>query len=162
MDLLAARAAEGAARPLDRDLADVEWRRAQTEVLAWQAAADRAMAALKASVGLQPHAPLRLAATLDQTAAALPALPFGDALPDRPDVRALESEVRQADAEIARARSEGRIDLGVYAAYMNRQPDLSSAAAWHEAVAGVTVNLPWRNRQQGAIASADAANAAQS
>lgn len=159
-DLLAARADAGAARPLDRDLADVEWRRAQTEVIAWQATADRALTALKASVGLPADAALRLATTLDQTAAALPALPSGDPLPDRPDVRALEFEVKQADAEIGRARSEARVDLGVYAAYMNRQPDLSLGGRMHEAVAGVTVSLPWRNRQQGAIASADAAKRA--
>lgn len=159
-DVLAARAEAGAARPLDRDLADVEWRRAQTDVLAWQAAADRAMATLKVSVGLQTDAPLRLAATLDQTAAALPVIPRVDALPDRPDVRALEAEVRQADAEVARVRSEARMDLGVYAAYMNRQPDLALGGRMHEAALGLTVNLPWRNRQQGAIAAASASKRA--
>jgi cobalt-zinc-cadmium efflux system outer membrane protein len=155
-DVLAARAEAGAAPPLDRDLADVEWRRSETEVIAWQSAADRALAALKASVGLPADAPLRLAATLDQAATALPAIPSGDALPTRSDVRALEFEVRQADAEIARARSDARIDLGVYAAYMNRQPDPSLGGRMHEGALGLTVNLPWRNRQQGAIAAATA------
>jgi cobalt-zinc-cadmium efflux system outer membrane protein len=155
-DLLAARVEAGAARPLDRDLAEVEWRRSQADVIAWQAAADQAMAALKASVGLSGEVPLRLAAPLADVALGLPPSPQGDAMSARPDVQAKDLEVGLADAEVRRVMSESRFDLGLYAAYMTRRPDLAPGRRMHEAAIGATVSLPWRNRQQGAIASAGA------
>jgi len=167
LDLLAARVDAGAARPLDRDLADVEWRRAQADVLMWQATVDQGLAVLKSVVGLPGAAPLRLALPLDIVAASLPAAPtgaFADALATRPDIRVLEFDVIRAQAEGARARSDARFDLGVYAAYMTRQLDLAAdRGRMHEGMLGVTVSLPWRNRQQGAIAAASAmARAAES
>lgn len=159
-ELLAARAEAGAARPLDRDLADVEWRRAQTEVLAWQATVDQGLAGLKSAVGLPRDVPLRLALPIEIVAATLPAIAAGpttNALEVRPDIRVLEFDVIHAQAEGARAASEARFDLGVYAAYMTRQLDLAAdRGRMHEAMLGVTVSLPWRNRQQGAIAAAGA------
>jgi cobalt-zinc-cadmium efflux system outer membrane protein len=156
VDLLAARVDAGAGRPLDRDLADVEWRRAQADVLAFQAAADRAMTALKASVGLGSEVTLRLAAPLAEVALALPPAPQGGSMSERPDVKAKELEISRADAEVRRLMSESRFDLGLYAAYMTRRLDLAPDSRMHEAAVGVTINLPWRNRQQGAVAAAGA------
>ncbi|HQX80433.1 MAG TPA: TolC family protein, partial [Vicinamibacterales bacterium] len=159
-ELLAARTEAGAARPLDRDLADVEWRRAQAEVLAWQSTVDQGMAGLKSAIGMPADVPLRLALPIEVVAATLPAVAVRqtpEALEARPDIRVLEFDVIHAQAEGARAASEARFDLGVYAAYMTRQLDLAAdRSRMHEAMLGVTVLLPWRNRQQGAIAAAGA------
>lgn len=155
-DLLTARVDAGAARPLDRDLAEVEWRRSQADVIAWQAAADQAMATLKASVGLSSDVPLRLAAPLADVAIGLPPSPQGDGLSARPDVHAMDLEVSRAAAEVKRVTSESRFDLGLYATYMTRRPDLAPDRRMHEAAIGATIGLPMRNRQQGAIASAGA------
>lgn len=159
-ELLSSRVEAGAARPLDRDLADVEWRRAQAEVLAWQATVDQGLAGLKSVVGMPADVPLRLAMPIEIVAATLPAVaasPSTDALGTRPDIRVLEFDVIHAEAEGARAAAEARFDLGVYAAYMTRQLDLAAdRSRMHEAMLGVTVSLPWRNRQQGAIAAAGA------
>jgi|CXWK01.1.fsa_nt_gi cobalt-zinc-cadmium efflux system outer membrane protein len=159
-ELLAARTEAGAARPLDRDLADVEWRRAQAEVLAWQSTVDQGMAGLKSAIGMPADVPLRLALPIEVVAATLPAVAVRqtpEALEARPDIRVLEFDVIHAQAEGARAASEARFDLGVYAAYMTRQLDLAAdRSRMHEAMLGVTVSLPWRNRQQGAIAAAGA------
>lgn len=103
---------------------------------------------------------LRLALPIEIVAVTLPSVAAGrttDALGARPDIRVLEFDVIHAQAEGARAASEARFDLGVYAAYMTRQLDLAAdRSRMHEAMLGVTVSLPWRNRQQGAIAAAGA------
>ncbi len=159
LDLLTARVDSGAARPLDRDLADVEWRRAETDVVAWQAAVDRELASLRAAVGLEAGAPLKLAAPLEDAAMSLPGPPaasVADAVAARPDVRALESEVRQAEAEGTLASKEGRLDLSVSAAYMNRTMATPTGGTHaNEFMVGVMVDLPWRNRQQGRVAAAE-------
>ena len=160
-DLLAARAESGAARPLDRDLADVEWRRSKTEVVSWRASAERAMAALKTSVGLAPTASLRLAAPIEavsETPALARQRSVTEALAARPDIQALDSEARRAAAEGALAAREARFDLSVTGAFMTKRLGLSPGGdRMNEVMFGVMIDLPWRNRQQGAIASADAA-----
>lgn len=156
LDMLAARVESGAGRPLDRDLADVEWRRTDTEILRWQGEVDAALAALKAAVGWTGEAPLRLAAPLDDAIAGLPPAPptaSSDALARRPDVRAAEAMEARADAMADAARREGRFDLSVTAGYMRRD---TGRERMNEAMVGVMVDLPWRNRQQGAVAAAQA------
>jgi cobalt-zinc-cadmium efflux system outer membrane protein len=164
LDLIASRVDAGAAPPLERDLADVEWRRNEADVLAWQGMADRALIALKALVGLSPDAPLRLAAPLEVEASALAAVPAAnpaDAIAARPDIGALEADVARATAERARAVSEGKVDLRVSGGYMRRVAGVAPGReGMNEVMLGVMVDLPWRNRQQGAIAAADASRRA--
>lgn len=153
-ELLTARVASGAAMPLERDLADVEWRRTQVELTQWQGEVDAAMAALKAVVGWPVHEPLVLAVTLDDAIATLPARPASapaTAVAARPDVLAAEAVAARADAQQALARREGRLDVGVTGGYMWR---VLGRDRMNEVMLGVMVDLPWRNRQQGAIASA--------
>lgn len=164
LDLLTSRVDAGAAPPLDRDLADVEWRRSEAEVLAWQGMADRALIALKAIVGLSADTPLRLAATLEVVAGTLTPPPAADvpqAIAARPDVKVLDEDVARATAERARAASEGKVDLSVTGGYMRRAVGTAtSRERMNELMVGVMVDLPWRNRQQGAIAAAEASRRA--
>jgi len=164
LDLLTSRVDAGAAPPLERDLADVEWRRSETEVLAWQGMADRALIALKALVGLSADAPLRLAAPLEAVAEALMPVPIADlteAIAARPDVRVLDEDVARATAERARAASEGKVDLSLTGGFMRRAAGVApTRERMNDVMFGVMVDLPWRNRQQGAIASAEASRRA--
>lgn len=156
LDMLRARVDTGAGTPLDRDLADVEWQRTDAEALRWQGEVDAAMAALKAAVGWPIHESLQLSSTLDEAIAGLPAVPpaAAEAAVDRrPDVRAAEAMVGRADAMQHLARREARLDLSVTGAYMWR---VVGRERMNEAMVGVMVELPWRNRQQGAIAAATA------
>lgn len=156
LEMLTARVDVGAAKPLDRDLASVESQRTETEVLRWQGEVDAAMAELKAIVGWPLNEPLRLAAPLEAAINGLPAPPTAlpaDALATRPDVRAAEVMEGRADAMQDLARREGRLDLSVSGAYMRREV---GRERMNEAMVGVMIDLPWRNRQQGAIAAAQA------
>lgn len=153
-ELLTARVESGAAMPLERDLADVEWRRTQVELAQWQGEVEAAMAQLKAVVGWAVDEPLLLTTTLEDAVATLPPRPVSApaaAVAARPDVLAAEAVAARADAQQQLARREGRLDLGVTGGYMWR---VLGRDRMNEVMFGVMVDLPWRNRQQGAIASA--------
>lgn len=160
LDLLASRVDAGAAPPLERDLADVEWRRSEADVMALQGMADRALIALKALVGLSGDTPLRLAGSLDvavDTLVPAPAADVAGAIGDRPDVKALDEDVAKAAAERARAASEGKFDLSLTGGFMRRAAGVApTRERMNEVMFGVMVDLPWRNRQQGAIGAAEA------
>jgi len=156
LDMLRARVETGAGTPLDRDLADVEWQRTDAEALRWQGEVDAGMAALKAAVGWPIHEPLQLSSSLDEAIAGLPAVPAAlaaTAVDQRPDVKAAEAMAGQANAMEHLARREARLDLSVTGAYMRR---VVGHERMNEVMVGVMVDLPWRNRQQGAIAAAAA------
>jgi cobalt-zinc-cadmium efflux system outer membrane protein len=156
LDMLRARVDSGAGTPLDRDLADVESQRADAEAMRWQGEVDAAMAALKAAVGWPIHEPLQLATSLDDAIDGLPPVPAAApaaAVGSRPDVRAAQTMIGRAEAMQHLARREGRLDLSVTGAYMWRTV---GRERMNEVMVGVMVDLPWRNRQQGAIAAAAA------
>ena len=155
-DLLSARVDAGAAMPLERDVANVEWQRAETEALRAQGEVDAAMAALKAAAGWPQQESLQLAATLEEAIPALPAVPTSStavAVAARPDVLAAEAMTGRADARQQLARREGRFDLGIAGGYMTR---VEGSRRMHDVMVGVMVDLPWRNRQQGMLAAATA------
>lgn len=160
LDLLAARAETGAGRPLDRDLADVEWRRAEAERTQWAGRLAAAEAELKAAVGSAGDVAAWLPLPLEAEVKLLPAPdppPPDDVLVDRPDIRALVSEEAMAAAARDLAVSEGRWNLAVSAGYMRRTIAMPGGRdGMNEVMLGVMVDLPWRNRQQGAVAAADA------
>lgn len=163
-ELLTARVDAGAAPPLERDLADVEWRRSETDVMAWQGMADRALIGLKALVGLNADTPLRLASPLEAVAGTLAPAPGAGmtvAIAARPDVQVADEGVARATAERTRAASEGKLDLSLTGGYMRSAAGVAPVRErMNEVMFGVMVDLPWRNRQQGAIAAAEAARRA--
>jgi outer membrane protein, heavy metal efflux system len=157
-ELLVARAESGAGRPLDRDLADVEWRRADVERVQWAAQVTMAEAELQAVVGSVLDAGRALPLSLEEEVALTAvAVSPGGGVDGRPDLRALMAEEAMAEAARELAVSEGRWNLAVSAAYMRRTVSMAGGReGMNEAMVGVMVDLPWRNRRQGEVAAAEA------
>ena len=122
-ELLRARVQEGATRPLERDLLDVELQRLETERLLAGGRADAAVVELKRLLGMSPEEPLFLRDSLEslvrgpQPAVAGPAT-TPTPVAQRPDVLEAETRVKLAEARVEQARREGRVDVSLFGAYM--------------------------------------------
>jgi cobalt-zinc-cadmium efflux system outer membrane protein len=170
--LIQARVEAGAAPRLDADLLEVELRRLEAASHLAAGRAERGLLALKPLLGLAPQEPLSLRDGLDAIvtagAAARAAGTSGPPLAERPDVRAGAAQVALAEARIAQARREGRLDMSLTAGYMRMdagfpQLGLSPAgipervrAQFHYVSFGAAVRLPILDRNQGQIAAATA------
>ena len=171
--LIASRVEQGAAPPLDRDMLRVEGRRLEADRLIQIGAVDRELIELKRLLGMPPDASVMLRDSLEALVRRdPPPIPAGaEGGAKRPDVDEAEARVRVGDAEIDRARREGRLDVSVFAAYMRMdtgfpQLGLSPAGAFepvrsvfHYVSIGAMVTLPFENRNQGAVAAAEAERA---
>ena len=168
-DLLRNRVAEGAAAPLDRDLAFVDLKRLEAgrELALGQVAIS--LTKLKTLLGRAPDAPLTLTDSLEDLVNGAAAQAFGAALPaERGDVRQATAELALARARSRQAMLEGRPDIGLFAGYMRMdagfpQLGLGSSGApepiqgvFHNAAAGLRLSIPLFNRGQGDIAAAKA------
>ena len=173
-DLLRARVDQGGAPPLERNMVEVERRRLEAERLLQAGQVDRAVIELKRLLGMRTDAPLQLRNTLEQLVlreVALPLRPDGTAVAIRADVQEADARIRVADAQIDRARREGRVDLSLFGSYMrmdagfpqlglNAQGELTRVRGlFHYLSAGAALSVPLRNRNQGEIASAQAQRA---
>ena len=173
-ELLRARVEQGAIPPLEHNMVEVELRRLEAERLLQAGQVDRAVIELKRLLGMRANAPLQLRDTLEQLVlheSALPLRPGSAAVASRADVQEADARVRVADAQIDRARQEGRVDLTLIGSYMRMdagfpqlgltaQGDLTPVRGlFHYFGACVTVAVPLRNRNQGAVASAQAERA---
>jgi cobalt-zinc-cadmium efflux system outer membrane protein len=175
-ELLRARVEEGASPPLERDLLDVELHRAESERLLAMGRADAAMVDLKRSLGWRADAQLALRDTMEtlvlreQATADPAAAPQVDAVvQDRSDVREAEARLRLAEARIDRARREGRFDVSLFGMYMRMDAGFPQRGfdpagglervrgVFHYLAGGAMVTVPFRNRNQGEIAAAEAA-----
>ncbi len=183
-DLLAARAASGAGPPLERDVAEVEWRRAEADLARQRGEVEVAAAELRALVGLPPGAPLQLRDTLDAVVrggAIAPGQPARadraavdavDAIDVRPDVRAADVQVAMALARTDLLKREAKPEVSVTGSYWRMDagfPQLGVGPGgqltpirnvFHSVAIGAMISVPWRNRNQGAIAASLAAEAA--
>jgi len=171
--LIASRVEQGAAPPLDRDMLRVEGRRLEADRLIQIGAVDRELIELKRLLGMPPDASVMLRDSLEALVRRdPPPIPAGaEGGAKRPDVDEAEARVRVGDAEIDRARREGRLDVSVFGAYMRMdtgfpQLGLSPAGAFepvrsvfHYVSIGAMVTLPFENRNQGAVAAAEAERA---
>jgi outer membrane protein TolC len=165
-DLLDARAQSGITPPLDRDVVDVEARRAEADALRQRAALESALAELRIALGIPHDQPLLLREDLDQIR--LSRTPAIEAAA-RPDVQLAEDRLRRAGAAVDLIRREAKPDIDVTAAYMRMKSGFplfgfDSAGAprpiegvFHNLSFGATVMLPVRNRRQGDLAAATAA-----
>jgi len=174
LELLRARAAQGAAPTLDRDVVDVELRKMQAERSVKTGRADRAVIRLKRLLGMSPEVALRISQSLEELVTTGATLPDSatDPLPTRPDVRAAEARVQAAEKRIETARSEGSLDVTIFGSYMRTDsgfPQLAFGTGgslervrsqFNYVSAGAMVTVPIWNRQQGAVAAAAAAHAA--
>jgi outer membrane protein, heavy metal efflux system len=174
-ELLQARVEEGAAPALERDLAFVEWQRAEAAAHRQRADADAALTQLKALVGLDPASSLLLREALEPLVRGEQHDPrFAQIDPttlaaeQRPDVRAAKASIAQAVSQADRARREGRPDVSLFGGYMRMDagfPQLGFTESgeltrirglFHNVSVGAMVTVPWLNRNQGAVASAEA------
>jgi cobalt-zinc-cadmium efflux system outer membrane protein len=178
-DVVKRRVDEGASPPLERNLLDVELRRVESDRLLAAGRADAAMFELKRVLGMSADSPLTLRDTLealvsaDSGSDAEPAAPTAPSLQDpavmrRADVREAGARVRLADARIDQARSDGRLDVSLFGAYMRMDAGFAQRAftgqgtlervrgQFHYLSAGAMVRVPLTNRNQGEIAAAQA------
>ena len=176
-ELLAARAEAGAAPPLDRDLARVEFERMSARARAAAADAEAAAIDLRRAMGLNtgdmPRVRLSLEAVFAQPQIAAPAgeQPAG-IIETRPDVQAASARIRARDAAIEQARSEGTWDLSVSAGYARMHSGFPFSAfdeggllrgieaTFHNVTFGAMVMVPLFDRNQGAVAEAAAEHSA--
>jgi cobalt-zinc-cadmium efflux system outer membrane protein len=163
LELITARAAAGATPEVDRDVAAVESARSEVEVRRQRAEVDVLAAELRTRLGLTPDQPLRLRDSLEDAATqADAAVPrdrlagdrLAEALGRRPDIRVADAGIARAIARQDLARREGRTDARLFAGYMRMTGPTGVGA--NQIMAGVMVMLPWRNRNQGAVAAAAA------
>lgn len=172
--LLSARVEQGATPPLERNMLRVELHRLESERLLQAGRAEQALIELKRLLGLAPDVPLRLRDTLEQLVQRDAQLPLPDsatAVRDRADVQVAHARIQAADAQIDRARREGRFDVSVFGMYMRTDAgfpqrgftdggDLQRVrGVFHYLAGGAMVTVPLQNRNQGEVAAARAARA---
>jgi cobalt-zinc-cadmium efflux system outer membrane protein len=163
-DLVTARAESGAAPPLERDIADVDARRAAAEVLRQRATAEATLSELKALIGLEPGESLFLRDDLEQLAATTAPQAAGE----RADVQFAEAQIRAATASGNLIRTTTKPDVTLNASYMRMSSgfplfglDASGVPTpihdvFHNVSIGAMVSLPFFDRRQGDAAAATA------
>ncbi|MEK7996789.1 MAG: TolC family protein [Planctomycetota bacterium] len=163
------RVAEGEAAPVERALLQVELGRLTADRILSESAAARALGALRLTVGMDTDEPLTLAGDLTQSRQAVTLeSAMASALEQRPDLRAARAAERQAEAEVALARAERTPDVIGIARYSQSDSrfDLFGTTASgqlapvvdrdHTLTVGVSIPLPFANRNQGHIETAQA------
>ncbi len=172
LTIVSDRVAAGAATPLEQNLLRVEVRRIEADRLLQAGTAERALIELKRLLGLSAGAPLRLRDSLESLASREAAAPLPDddvrAVGTRPDVLEAEALVGVSDAQIDRARRDGRPDVSLFGMYMRMDAgfpqrgfgDLGDLqrirGVFHYVSAGASVTVPLLNRNQGDVAAAQA------
>jgi cobalt-zinc-cadmium efflux system outer membrane protein len=169
LELLRARAAEGSAPALDRDMADVDLRRLHADRLTQTGRVQGALLALKRRLGMPVEAALELTQTLEELSAAELGNSSTSDLVTRPDVRVAEARMRAAESRIGAARSEARPDITLFGSYMRMNSGFAQRAfntagqlerirgQFNYVTGGVMVTIPVWNREQGSIAATTAA-----
>jgi outer membrane protein, heavy metal efflux system len=171
--LVHARVEQGSTPPLERNMLDVEVRRLDAERLLQAGQVETALVELKRLLGASTDESVQVRDTLESLVQAdgTLAMPFeaAPAVEMRPDVQQAEARLRSADARIDRARREGRVDVSLFGMYMrmdagfpqrgfNEDGHLARVRGlFHYVSGGVIVTVPVRNRNQGEIASTEAA-----
>lgn len=167
-DLVAARVNEGKIAPLEQNVFLVEVNRLQSIRETLEGKVETAMFELRNMIGMKPEEPLRLRGDFAGLIATTPSVSdsTNNALRDRPDLQGARTVEQLAAAKIEQARSEGRIDASVKSGYqrMNSSFPLSGfddhgvlkpiQDVFHFFTFGVEIDLPVRNRNQGAVEAA--------
>jgi cobalt-zinc-cadmium efflux system outer membrane protein len=169
-----ARVQQGEAPPLDQGLIQVEVGRLQSDRILFENQLQRAIFALKPLVGINIDEPLRLTGDLRmQPVVASPSEALAKALSVRPDLQAARIEEKLRDAETRSTRAEAVPNLVASGRYTHTnsafdQLGLTTSGATtplrdtdNILTGGISITLPFRNRNQGliqaAIARTDAA-----
>ena len=165
---------EGRTAPLEQNMVLVEVNRLRSIRETNEGKVEISLLELRNLLGMPSNEPLRLRG--DFTQLLEPLTPISEAtehaLRERPDLEMARVAERLADARIAEARVAGRPDASLNAGYqrlnssfpvfgINDAGQLQPVQdVFHLLTFGVTVNLPIRNKNQGAIEAAIAQEAA--
>jgi cobalt-zinc-cadmium efflux system outer membrane protein len=169
-DLLDRRATEGGVPKLEANQAAVEASRLEADAALAAGEAEAAAIELKALAGLGPDAPLVITDSLESLVRAVTteATPGAAAVAARPDVREAAARIAHSTARTEEARQAGRLDVTMTGGYTRmrfgfQQQGFDARGArvpiedtFHSVAVGARVALPWRHRNQGALASAEA------
>lgn len=167
-NLVAARVTEGATAPLEQNLVLVELNRLRSQRETAEGKLEALMLELKNLIGMLPEEPLRLRGDFDHLVDQLPNITEATdrALRERPDLLGARAMESWADARIEQARSEGRLDASLSAGYEHmtfgfpvRGIDDAGrlqpvSGGFHYLKFGVSLDLPVRNKNQGAVEAA--------
>jgi len=170
-ELLRSRVDQGASPPLERDLLDVELRRAQAERLLQTGRTETAVFELKRVLGMKADATLTVRDTLQdvvQRESAVAVANGSMAVEQRADVREAAARIDTAAAKIDRAESEGSFDVSLFANYMRMDAGFPQRGfapdgrlervrgQFNYWSAGAMLTIPVLNRNQGDVAVARA------
>lgn len=167
-NLIAARVVEGATPPLEQNMALVELNRLRSTRESVESKVEVSMLELRNLIGMAPEEPLRLRGDFSNMVDQL--MPVAEvterALHERPDLQGFRATESLAAARIEQARAEGRLDASVTAGYermnssfpvfgVNDRGQLQPVQdVFHFLKFGVSLDLPVRNKNQGAIEAA--------
>lgn len=173
-NLIAAKVVEGATPPLEQNMALVELNRLKSMRESVTSKVEVSLLELRNLMGMAPEQPLRLRGDFEHLIDQLPSASEATerALRERPDVQAFRANEDLAAARIEQARAEGRLDASLTAGYermnssfpvfgVNEQGTLQPVQdVFHFLKFGISLDLPVRNKNQGAIEAAVAESAA--
>ncbi|MGE0131274.1 MAG: TolC family protein [Blastocatellales bacterium] len=171
--LIRARVEFGRSAPLDQNLVWVELNKTDALRIGFESKAEIAILELKKVIGMPHDEDLRLRDDFELQRQPPPqSETLRLALESRPDLAALRAAESIASAQAEQARVEGKIDASVFANYqrMNYGYDIRGfndagalapvTGVFHMATFGVRLTLPARNKNQGLIEAAIAAEGA--
>lgn len=166
LELTQARADQGAVPALDANLLRVEVNRIDALRSDLEAKLSVSVLELKSLVGMNPDEALRLKGSLESVPSANPDPSVQRILETRPDLRSARAAEEVARARLRQAETEARPDASISANYqrMDSSFDVNGLNAagqlrpvqgvFHFLGVGVSISLPVRNRNQGAIETA--------
>jgi cobalt-zinc-cadmium efflux system outer membrane protein len=170
--LVAAKVKEGRTAPLEENMVLVEVNRIRSIRETNEGKVEVSLLELRNLIGMRPEEPLRLKGDFDHLISPLPTVPMAtdEALRTRPDIQAARATEELAAARIDQARAEGRLDASLTGKYERMdfsfpQQGVNMAGqlvpiqgVFHSVSAGIRLDIPVRNKNQGAIAAAIAEN----
>ena len=167
-NLVTARVTEGGTAPLEQNMLLVELNRLRSMRETAEGKAQIELLELRNLIGMTPDQPLQLRGDFNDVIAPLPPLTSATdlALSERPDLKLAKAAESFAEARIAQARAEGRLDASLSAGYqrmdfgypLNGINDAGQLrpiqGTFHYLTVGISLELPVRNKNQGAIEAA--------
>ncbi len=166
--LVLARVIEGRTAPLEQNMTLVEVNRLRSVRETQAGKVEVALFELRNLLGMSPEAPLKLRGDFTNLIDGLAPVAevTEEALRARPDLRAARAVEALAAARVTEARAQGRPDAELKAGYQRMRSGFPVSgindagqlapveSTFHFLTFGVTVDLPVRNQNQGALAAA--------
>lgn len=166
LQLTETRAEQGAIPPLDASLLRVEVNRIDSFRAEAESKLGVALLELKSLIGMKPDDNLRLRGSLQPPAIGVPKEDLVARALDRSDLKALRAAEEAGNARVKQAQTEGKLDASLSGSFqrMDSGFPLNGLTAlgqptriqgiFNLATIGVSITLPTRNRNEGAIATA--------